>query len=51
MFESLVMFFRLTNSPVTFQTLMNALFCDLINHRKVVIYMDDIMVFMMDLTE
>ena len=39
------MFFGLTNSPATFQTMMNHLFQDLINQGKVVIYMDDIMIF------
>ena len=45
MYEPLVMFFRLTNSLVTFQTMMNALFKDLIYARKVAIYMDDILIF------
>ena len=45
LFEPLVMFFRLTNSPATFQTMMNHLFWDLINWGKVVVYMDDIMIF------
>jgi Reverse transcriptase (RNA-dependent DNA polymerase) len=31
MFEPLVMFFGLTNSPATFQTMMNDIFRDLIN--------------------
>ena len=34
MYEPLVMFFGLTNSPVTFQTMMNALFKDLIYAGK-----------------
>ena len=45
MYEPLVMFFGLTNSLATFQTMMNALFKDLIYARKVAIYMDDILVF------
>ena len=45
LFEPLVMFFGLCNSPATFQTMMNHIFCDLINKRKVVVYMDDIMIF------
>ena len=45
MYEPLVMFFGLTNSLVTFQTMMNALFKDLIYAGKVAIYMDDILVF------
>ena len=51
LFEPLVMFFGLTNSPTTFQTMMNHLFHDLINHRKVVVYMDDIMIFTTTLVE
>ena len=45
MYEPLVMFFRLTNSLATFQTMMNALFKDLIYAGKVAIYMDDILIF------
>ena len=45
MYEPLVMFFGLTNSPATFQTMMNAFFKDLIYVGKVAIYMDDILVF------
>ena len=51
LFEPLIMFFRLTNSPATFQTMMNHLFCDLINRGKVVVYMDDIMIFTTTLNE
>lgn len=51
LFEPLVMFFGLSNSPATFQTMMNSLFRDLINRGKVVIYMDDIMIFTTTLKE
>ena len=51
LFEPLVMFFGLTNSPATLQTMMNSLFRDLINRGKVVIYMDDIMIFTVGLNE
>ena len=51
LFKPLVMFFGLTNSPTMFQTMINSLFCDLINHGKVVIYMDDIMIFTPDLNK
>jgi hypothetical protein len=51
LFEPLVMFFGLTNSPATFQTMMNGLFKDLINEGKVVIYLDDIMIFTTSLEE
>src|SRR5713101_8344874 len=36
------MFFRLTNSPATFQTMMNSIFCNLINKGSITIYMDNI---------
>ena len=51
LFKPLIMFFSLTNSPATFQTMMNHLFCDLINRGKVVVYMDDIMIFTVSLDE
>ena len=38
------MFFRLTNSPATFQTMMNEILWDLINTRKVVSFIDDIII-------
>ena len=45
LFEPLVMFFGLTNSPPTFQTMMNDVFREEIVKGWVVIYMDDILVF------
>lgn len=39
------MFFGLTNSPATFQTMMNDIFADLIRDGLVCIYMDDILIF------
>ena len=42
LFEPTVMFFGLTNSPATFQMIMNTIFCNLINKGNVMIYMDDI---------
>jgi Reverse transcriptase (RNA-dependent DNA polymerase) len=39
------MFFSLTNSPATFQTMMNVIFRDLINRGHVIIYLDDILIF------
>jgi len=44
MFEPLVMFFGLTNSPATFQAMMNDTFKDLVATGKVFIYMDDILI-------
>jgi hypothetical protein len=41
LFEPLVMFFRLTNSPVTFQTMMNDIFQDLISEGQVCVYLDN----------
>ena len=43
-FEPTVMFFGLTNSPATFQTIMNELLRDLINTGKVAVFIDDIIV-------
>ena len=49
LFEPLVMFFGLTNSPATFQTMMNDLFRELIDEGLVIVYMDDILIFTEDL--
>jgi len=43
-FEPTVMFVGLTNSPATFQTMMNKLLRDLINTGKVAVFIDDIIV-------
>jgi len=43
-FEPIVMFFGLTNSPATFQAMMNKLLRDLINTDKVVAFIDDVIV-------
>ena len=51
MFKPLVMFFGLTNLPATFQTMMNDIFTDLIAEGQVVIYLDDILIFMKTLEE
>ena len=40
----MVIFFGLTNSLVTFQTMMNKLLRDLINTGKVAIFIDDVIV-------
>src|SRR3954462_5990637 len=45
LFKPLVMFFRLTNSPTTFQNMMNDLLRDLVDKGKVIVYIDDIMIF------
>ena len=43
-FEPTVMFFGLTNSPATFQAMMNDLLRDLVVEEKVAVFIDDIMI-------
>jgi len=43
-FEPTVMFFRMTNSPATFQVIMNEILRDLINEGKVAAFVDDVLV-------
>ena len=43
-FEPTVIFFGLTNSPATFQAMMNKLLRDLINTGKVAVFIDDVIV-------
>ena len=43
-FEPTVMFFGLTNSPATFQAMINELLRDLINRGKVAVFIDDVIV-------
>jgi len=45
LFEPLVMFFGMTNSLVTFQTMMNNIFWNLIAEGIMVVYLDDILIF------
>jgi len=45
LFEPLVMFFGMTNSLATFQTMMNDIFQNLIAEGIVVVYLDDILIF------
>jgi hypothetical protein len=51
LFEPLVMYFGLTNSPATFQTMMNKIFQDLITEGVVSMYLDDILIFTNSLEE
>jgi len=51
LFKPLIMFFGLTNSLATFQNMMNDIFHDLIFAGKVLIYLDDILVFTETLDE
>ena len=43
-YKPIVMYFRLTNSPATFQTMINDLFRDLINQGDTATFIDDILV-------
>ncbi len=45
------MFFRLCNSPVTFQTMMNDILCKFIHNGKVICYMDNILIYSHTLSE
>ncbi|GLB45153.1 hypothetical protein LshimejAT787_2000580 [Lyophyllum shimeji] len=51
MSRPLVMFFGLTNSPATFQTMMNDIFRDLIAQGVVCVYLDDILIYTKTLEE
>ena len=51
LFEPLVMFFGLTNSLATFQTIMDDIFEELISEGVVVVYLDDIFIFTETLDE
>ena len=43
-FEPTVIFFGLTNSPATFQTMINDLLRDLVVKEKVAVFIDDVMI-------
>jgi len=45
LFEPLVMYFCLTNSPATFQIMMNDIFKGLIDEGYIAIYMNNILIF------
>src|SRR5260221_4684722 len=45
LFEPTVMFFRLCNSPMTFQMMMNDILQDFIHNGEAICYMDDILVY------
>ena len=45
------MFFDLTNSPATFQGFMNSILKDLIDKSYVIVYLDDILIYTIDLSE
>jgi len=43
-YEPVVMFFGMTNSPITFQGMMNEILRDMINKEKVAIFVDDVLI-------
>jgi len=45
LFEPLMMFFGMTNSPATFQTIMNKVFRTVIAKGIIVVYLDNILIF------
>src|SRR5258708_14362613 len=49
--EPLVMFFRLCNSPATFQTMMNDILCPFIDCNEAICYMDDILIYSASLAD
>ena len=49
LFEPKVMYFSMTNSPATFQALMNSVFTDLIAKGQVAVYMNDILIYSRDI--
>jgi hypothetical protein len=51
LFEPRVMYFGLTNSLATFQTMMNEIFRDLITEGVISVYLDDILIFTSSLEE
>jgi hypothetical protein len=51
LFKPTVMFFGMTNSPATFQGMMNTIFANLVAEGKVAVYLDDILIFMLNLEE
>jgi len=44
LFEPIVMFFRITNSPAIFQAMMNEILRDMINKGKVAVFVDNVLV-------
>jgi hypothetical protein len=45
LFEAKVMYFGFSNAPATFQAMMNDILSDLILEGKVIVYLDDILIF------
>lgn len=51
LFEATVMYFGFSNAPATFQAMMNDILGDLILKGKVMVYLDDILIFGNDIKE
>jgi hypothetical protein len=51
LFEPMVMFFGLCNSPSTFQTMMNEILEELVLEGHILVYLDDILIFTETLEE
>ena len=45
LYEPIVMFFRMCNSPATFQSMMDHIFKDEIYNKWIIVYIDDILIF------
>lgn len=45
LYEAKVMYFGFSNAPATFQAMMNEILADLIQEGKVMVYLDDILIF------
>jgi len=43
-FKPTVMFFGITNSPATFQVMINKILRDLINKEKIAVFIDNVLV-------
>jgi len=44
LYEPVVMFFGMTNSPATFQGMMNKILRDMINEGKVLAFVDNVLI-------
>lgn len=51
LYEATVMYFGFCNAPGTFQAMMNSVLSDFIQSGKVIVYLDDILIFGNDLKE
>src|SRR5258708_39016987 len=51
LFEPLIMFFGLCNSPATFQPMMNDILCPFIDRNEAICYMNDILIYSASLAD